>query len=101
MSLPSSMRVYDANGDILKHWFVNCGWTVTPYSLYTCFSYFKELANHYKENPIKFLVEQEYSYIELYDWKFPKSIVVDILKAPSRSDSVKIIEDFLIFLKNS
>lgn len=95
MSLPSSMRVYDVNGDIIKHWFVNCGWTVTPYSLYTCFSNLKNLTEYYKENPIKFLVEQEYSYIELYDWKFPKSVVVDILKAPNRNASPDIIEQFL------
>lgn len=95
MSLPSSMRVYDANGDIIKHWFVNCGWTVTPYSLYTCFSDLKNFTEHYKENPIKFLVEQEYSYIELYGWKFPKSVVVDILKAPNRNAASDIIEQFI------
>lgn len=43
----------------------------------------------------KFLVEQEYSYIELYDWKLPKSVVVDILKAPNRNSASDIIEQFI------
>ena len=90
MSLPSRMVVYGTAGNVLKNWFVNCGWTLTADSLYLCL---KDL-NSYEPEAIKWLATQEYAYVELYEWKFPKDIIRKIL-CSKKKDAIQVIETFI------